>query len=474
MRAHPLSVLTLGFALLFAVATGFVACGGSGATVADAGLDGRKDGSAGGDGTLGDGTGKDGSVKDAHLSPDVFGGGEGGSCLALGEACMHAGDCCDGDCKGGFCNFPACQSDGLACTTDSQCCSLACGSGGTCTALNSKCGTLGNACTSSAECCSGFCSGDTCQPSSFCIQPGDACATDGDCCTGTCNIMGSAMLGTCASAPPGGPANCGLVDGELCAGTGPDGGVVFKDGGLPSCGGACCSRACAPWGPTGVLVCQPASGCHPVGDLCTTDTDCCGASGLPGGSGKPVTCDRSDGGAVGICRLPMGCKPNGDVCKLKTMSCSSSCDCCAGNCETKDTCKQDNEGVPRCADAICVSPGSSCASSADCCDGAPCVPSPSGTPPFVCSGSACVPACGACTDNGDCCPGFACDLPPASTHGTCGPCTPDAGVPDGGSKDGGTHKDAGCALYGQICTTSSQCCDGVPCFEGRCEEPPPP
>ena len=43
------------------------------------------------------------------------------------------------------------------------------------------------------------------------------------------------------------------------------------NGGLPRCGGGCCSRACAPWGPTGALVCQPASGCHVNGDLCDTE-----------------------------------------------------------------------------------------------------------------------------------------------------------------------------------------------------------
>ena len=176
----------------------------------------------------------------------------------------------------------------------------------------------------------------------------------------------------------------------------------------------------------------------------------------------------------------MGCKPDGDVCKLKTMSCNSSCDCCAGNCETMDTCKQDNVGVPRCTGAQCVNPGSSCASSADCCNGAPCVPNPSGTPPFVCYGQSCVPSCGACTNNADCCPGSACEMAQGTTHGVCGPCG--GSVPDGGTGtgDGGTKSDGGtppadaggsCALYGQVCTSSSQCCYGLPCTNGRCEAP---
>jgi hypothetical protein len=424
-----------------------------------------------------DGGSDAGVLGDANLSPDVFGGGPGtGSCLQLGASCNANGDCCSSDCINGFCNYPACQSDNLPCTASGQCCSQTCGANGTCTPLSTTCSTIGNACSSSAACCSDLCSGGTCQASSFCVQPDDACAADGDCCTGTCTIPGGHTIGTCAASAPSGPANCGLVDGQLCGGTGFDGGAVFIDSGLPKCGGPCCSRACAPWGPTGVLVCQPASGCKPVGDICLADSDCCGSTGLPGGSSKPVTCDMGGGGPVGICRLPMGCKPNGDVCKLATMSCNSSCDCCAGNCETEDTCKQDNVGVPRCTGAQCVGAGSSCASSADCCNGAPCVPNPGGMPPFVCYAQSCVPVCGACTNNGDCCPGTACDVPQGSTHGTCGPCGGTSG--DGGTTgDGGLvvgdggYADAGCALYGQVCTVSSDCCYGVTCNSGHCDTP---
>ena len=226
------------------------------------------------------------------------------------------------------------------------------------------------------------------------------------------------------------------------------------------CGGCndCCSRLCAPYGATGVFVCQPASGCHVVGDLCTQDGDCCGSTGLPGGSGKPVTCVITPPATVGVCRLPMGCKPDGDVCKLATTSCNSSCDCCSGNCENLDTCHQDNVGVPRCSPAQCVDAGGACASSASCCSGAPCVPNPvdGGMPPFVCFGSGCVPACGQCTDTADCCTGTACVLPPGSTHGICGPCgPPDAGLPDAGPP--------ACAAYGQLCVTRADCCNGVPC-----------
>jgi len=455
--------LLVGVAATFTVlgvGLGFAACGGSSATQSN-GADATADGA----GTI---------VGDGGLSPDVFGpDGATGTCSKLGAACATGVDCCSGSCTNGVCDYPQCTSDNGACTVNGDCCSQQCTSG-TCKALNTTCKTLGNQCTGNTQCCSGLCAGGTCQPSSFCGQGGDSCYTNIDCCTGTCTIASGQTLGTCAASAPSGPANCGMVDGQLCGGGGTGGTVTTFDGGVPPCGGPCCSRSCAPWGPTGVLVCQPASGCHPTGDLCQKDSDCCGSAGLPYGGPKPVTCDN------GICRLATGCQPNGDVCKLQTTSCNSRCDCCSGNCETMDTCKQDNVGVPRCASPQCVNPGSSCASSADCCNGAPCVPNPGGNPPYVCYQSACVPSCGSCTNNADCCPGESCVMAAGSTQGTCGPCggptgdggttTGDGGTTglDGGGTSGG---DAGCALYGQICTTSAECCNGVPCTNGRCQAP---
>ncbi len=456
------------------IALGFLtasqaACGGASHGGPDNGADGGVD-----DATA-DGPG---APTDAALTPGVF--TRDGGCLALASACSQNAECCSGTCSGGVCAYPACTPDHLACTSNGSCCSQSC-VGGACAPLNTACSTLGNPCAANAECCSHLCTGGACAASSFCGQPGDACATAADCCTGTCTVGSGQALGTCGSAPPTGPANCGLADGQLCEGTASDGGIVRNDAGLPSCGGPCCSRACAPWGPTGVLVCQPASGCHVVGDLCTRDGDCCGSAGLPGGSGKPVTCVITPPRTVGVCRNPMGCKPDGDVCKLQTSSCNSSCDCCSGNCETQDTCKQDNVGVPRCAAAQCVSAGGSCASSANCCGGAPCVPNPvpGASPPFVCSTTQCMPACAGCTNNADCCPGTSCNVAPGSTLGICGPCGGggggDAGPPpDAGTTPtdgGGAGSDAGCALYGQICQTSADCCNGVPCTNGRCQVP---
>jgi hypothetical protein len=45
-------------------------------------------------------------------------------------------------------------------------------------------------------------------------------------------------------------------------------------------------------------------------------------------------------------------------------------------------------------------------------------------------------------------------------------------VGDGGTLVGeGGSPEAGCALYGQVCTTAANCCYGLPCTNGRCESP---
>jgi hypothetical protein len=107
------------------------------------------------------------------------------------------------------------------------------------------------------------------------------------------------------------------------------------------------------------------------------------------------------------------------------------------------------------------------------------VPNPvdGGAPRYVCSATSCVSACGQCTNNADCCPGTSCVAALGSAQGVCGPC---GGAPPGdaggGGGDAGTVPDAGggsCALFGQICTVSADCCSGVPCTGGRCIVAPP-
>jgi hypothetical protein len=217
-----------------------------------------------------------------------------------------------------------------------------------------------------------------------------------------------------------------------------------------------------------VKICQPAEGCHIDGDLCRKDSDCCGAagSGLPGDGN--VHCEIQAGQTLGICRNPTGCNPEGNVCHYQNYTCSISSarnDCC-GALGANTDCTLDVVGVPRCHTiGTCRAIGQTCSYSGDCCNNAPCVPNASGT--LVCGASACSPSAGPCTSTADCCNGLNCIVPLGSTNGTCGAVTPpptsDAGSPP--SVDGGG---VACAQYGQACTQSSDCCNGVPCTVGTC------
>ncbi|MEI9940973.1 MAG: hypothetical protein WDO69_27465 [Pseudomonadota bacterium] len=197
--------------------------------------------------------------------------------------------------------------------------------------------------------------------------------------------------------PPKGPAYCTKVDGMLCNGC-----------------GDCCSRLCAP-GPSGVSICQPASGCHVTGDLCKENSDCCGGdatSGLPGaGNGR---CEVDAGAKVGICTNPVNggknaCNPEGNVCHYladQGYACNSSSarsDCCGPETPKSLMCKLDGLGVPRCLGVgDCHAGGDVCASAADCCNNVPCVPDDQGALRCLASGP-CVPSSGSCTINGQIC-----------------------------------------------------------------------
>jgi hypothetical protein len=390
-------------------------------------------------------------------------------CTETGGGCASSVECCTLSCTAGRCSASACIADGNACADSAACCSGAC-TGGLCQPLSTTCRTAGNPCTQGSQCCSTLCQDGVCKlGASFCIQTGDVCG-DGDmCCSGECR-KGSGPLGTCAP-PPSGATNCADgVDGTVCA----------------DCNG-CCSRVCAPYAPSGVRVCQPASGCRVNGDLCRKDSDCCGAAGtgLPGEGN--VTCEIEAGKALGICRNPRSCNPQGDVCHYKDYACSISSarnDCC-GSPGNTGTCQLDTLGVPRCygLDA-CRQAGETCSSAIDCCNQAPCVPDASGVlrcfvPPVssIDGGvpSACVPPGGSCTINADCCVGSVCIELVGSTQGVCGTRPPPPGsLPvDGGTGpvDGASAVDgpaAVCAEYGQACTTSADCCNAVTCWNSRC------
>ena len=380
-------------------------------------------------------------------------------CTGTGGGCASSTECCSLVCTAGRCNANACIADNLACVDSAACCGGNC-SAGLCQPLNASCHTAGNPCTDDTQCCSSLCEAGTCKlGASFCIQSGDVCSDSSTCCSGDCQ-KGTGTLGTCAP-PPSGATYCSDgVDGTVCG----------------ACNG-CCSRLCAPYAPTGVRVCQPASGCRVNGDLCRKDSDCCGAAGtgLPGDGN--VVCEIDAGKAIGICRNPRSCNPQGNVCHFKDYTCSISSarnDCCAGV-GNSGVCQLDMLGVPRCngLGTTCLQGAAICSSAMDCCNHMPCVPDGTGllrcyAPPA--SGldggvpSACVPSGGPCSINGDCCIGATCIQAVGSTQGICGTMTPPP-AKDGGPTDTSTP---GCAEYGQLCTTGADCCNGITCWNGRC------
>ncbi len=410
-------------------------------------------------------------------------------CKGPGVACATGKECCTFSCLGGKCADKQCVADTLACGTNADCCSGSCvpdgKGGGVCKPLSTTCRTSGNPCTTGDQCCSKLCNGGICSDGvSFCVQTGDACATNADCCGGNCTKAAGAALGVCgetASAP--GATEC-LPKGTICGTT---------TGGVPDCGGTCCSRMCAPTGSAGgFTICQPPSGCSPTGEVCRIDADCCGSTGSPQPVDGPVVCAKaSPTQEFGRCDNGTKCREPGSICKPKNQSCSAENNCCEPNgapnpsycnSDPDNCCRRDALGIPRCLLNAndCTSPipaGSSCETSADCC-GKPCVD-------HKCL-AACVNLNGTCTTHADCCTGLPCVIPTGSTKGVCGGSyLPDGGVgpspsPDGGTTsdgggtgDGGSTTDGGigpgpCALYGQTCSVNANCCDGVPCTNGTC------
>jgi hypothetical protein len=410
----------------------------------------------------------------------------GGGCKVGGLACSVPTDCCTFVCAGGTCGSKLCTSDNQTCTADSECCGGKC-TGGKCAPLNGSCKTSGNTCGKNGDCCSQFCNNGVCnnQPS-YCTQTNDVCASDFECCTNTCKKAAGATLGTCGALTVPGASGC-TIAGQLCGAGANDGGALL-DGGIPPCGGECCSRSCGPY-KTGVFICQPPSGCRPTGETCRADKDCCGFGGVQGSTGVGTCSFPFAGAPIGRCDNGNACRPAGAICKVNKdrypdiESCNAENNCCSGNVNQNEfVCTRDTLGIPRCTiggqaclDGGAPPTGQACASSADCC-GLNCVPNPAFTgtppsPPFVC-GAGCVQNGNACTSTADCCSGTPCVQPPGSSIGVCGGVlTPDGGVTAGDSGPPATGADGGtCSLSGQTCTTTGDCCanSGLSCINNRC------
>lgn len=323
-------------------------------------------------------------------------------CKLEGTPCSSPLDCCGMSCVEGACGG-ACTQDEQACVNDAECCSGRCVAD-LCEPLNMACRTAGNACSESTDCCSALCEEGICSfGSSYCVQQGDACRASGDCCTGNCAIDEGGLLGTCVA--PIGPANC--LDGLA--------GTVCED-----CN-ECCSRLCAPFGDSGIRICQPAGGCRVTGELCRRDLDCCGGdpdSGLAGAGN--VTCVKQDDAEFGVCRNALACSPQGNVCHFVDYACSVSeaaNRCCDGQ-GNSGACQLDRQGIPRCSTLgdDCREAGQTCSSTIDCCEGN-CVADAQGS--LRCSESACGEVGAACTISADCCLDLRCQQVVGSTTGSC-------------------------------------------------------
>lgn len=371
-----------------------------------------------------------------------------GSCKESTEACTSSAECCSGVCKAGKCFKRLCIADNTACKTDEECCGGSCVAnaaaqgGKLCAPLNTTCRTSGNPCGQGSECCSGVCHNNVCQTgASFCKQSGDVCGADSNCCSGTCTKAANGKLGTCAPPPAG--ATC-KIEGQTVN-------ANAADPAVPACGGECCSRT-AGIGESGIVVCLSPSGCHPTGEACAEDNDCCSVAT----GGKCVKAAPTD--KLGRCDVGGGaCRAAGTICARGADTCTAETECCSGNTgKNPSACQPDLFGVQRCTltgENCGLRPnraGEACATSADCC-GKPCVPGngdagtvvgDAGTTPFVCAASACIAAGGACTATADCCSGSLCEVTPGKTSGRC------------------VAGRGGAAL---TCSLRGQSCKGVPC-----------
>jgi len=303
---------------------------------------------------------------------------EGVGCLAIGDPCTIAGECCSLACApskqevgGRVCAAgPVCAPAGGPCMTGADCCDDKC-MGPMCAPLPPPpaCKPAGEMCMGNPECCSQDCTAGHCALLEGCRVQGEVCTSSDECCTSLC-VIDAMSVGHCAPLPP-----CMRNDHKMC---------VHQLGEI--CGPAddCCSGFCE-IGPNGVRRCAGIGGCSGQCARCESNGDCC--------SGSCMT--QPDG--TGLCQ-PASCGEDGELC-------GGNPDCCGGSmCITEPP----PTGVLRCqappGDAACLSAAQTCARPEECC-GDRCVPGTTGT-------LACTPSCvqreGSCTTDGDCCSGLVC------------------------------------------------------------------
>jgi hypothetical protein len=189
----------------------------------------------------------------------------------------------------------------------------------------------------------------------------------------------------------------------------------------------CCSRLCV----TGV--CKPGGLCRPIGRPCISNGECC--SDLCG--------------ACGVCEgAGAYCIQVGDVC-------ARSLDCCTGACRwapdaSIGTCVAGGSVASRPGCPTCAADDAVCSDGASCCSG-------------WCTAGVCRPLPISCRTAGNQCESDDACCSRLCVSGTCSRVSPDGGSSEastgtsGGATDGGVST---CALYGQMCATTDECCNG--------------
>ena len=349
-------------------------------------------------------------------------------------------------------------SDGLGCTSNSQCTTGFCVSGVCCdSACTGQCSTCNL--TGSVGICSPKANGTTCNDSNACTS-GETC--QGGSCTGgttvtcsgadTCHTVGACVPATGCPAPvaKANGTTCNdsnaCTSGETCQGGSCTGGTTVTCSGADTC--------------HTVGACVPATGCPaPIakanGTTCNDSNACTSGETCQGGSctgGTTVTCSGADTcHTVGACVPATGCpapiaKANGTTCN-DSNACTSGETCQGGSCTggTTVTCS----GADTCHTVGACVPATGCPAPIAKANGTTCNDSNACTSGETCQGGSCTGGTTVTCSGADQC-------------NTVGTCVPTTGCPTPVAKANGTTCDDGNACTAADACQSGACISGTP------------
>ncbi|MFO0555551.1 MAG: hypothetical protein U0271_44650 [Polyangiaceae bacterium] len=205
-------------------------------------------------------------------SCEADGEGEPRCCATRGASCEVTAECCDAECRNGYCGGFQCKEEKAPCSAAYQCCSKRC--------FDGQCAV------------------------SNCALIDEDCVVDSDC----CKLPDSPEVPKCVDGV------CALVV-ETCAAEGEACELGATD---PSAAGCCPGEGeCVLSLALGHGVCSTNGGCG-VGFECASDYDCCGS-----------VCRLEL--AQPVCE-DLACGPAGSACAVGSACCSGLCDPVAGTC----------------------------------------------------------------------------------------------------------------------------------------------